>query len=225
MRSGLCLAKSFRDLGLVLGLILTVLPGRTDAADWSLPDSRMGIRTAPLLLLTRPDVQSDVGLEAEQVASLHKTIDELSERAQALRGKTGGEVVAERRAIDDEQARWLTTNLSDSQLRRLSQIDLQWEGTSALISRPAVADLLKLNATQIRQLTHLIADRNARIVLNGFNPAEEAALRRKSLAILTNPQLQAWNGTLGERCQFVTAPPPEPVADPAAKQAGHEAPR
>jgi len=225
MRRGMFIAKSLQVLGLGLGLTLSVFSGRSDAGDWSLPDSRMGIRTAPLLLLTRPDVQADLSLEPAQAAALHKTIDELSQRAQALRGKTGGVVVAERRAIDDAQGQWLTANLSDEQLSRLSQIDLQWEGSSALISRPAVADMLKLGATQVRELTHLIADRNARIVKNGFNPAEEAVIRRKSLAILSNPQLQAWNGILGDRCQFVTGLPPEPVADPAAKQAGHVAPR
>ena len=111
--------QPLRTVGLGLGLVLAVLSGRCVAADWSLPDSRMGIRTAPLLLMTRPDVQADLKLEAEQVASLHKTIEELSQRAQALRGKTGPEVVAERRSIDDAQGRWLTDNLREDQLARL----------------------------------------------------------------------------------------------------------
>ncbi|APW59825.1 hypothetical protein [Paludisphaera borealis] len=225
MRRGLFFAKAVRVFGLGLSLILAVFSGRSDGGDWSLPDGRMGIRTAPLLLLTRPDVQSDVKLEAAQIASLHKTIDDLSQRAQALRGKTGGTVIAERQAIDDAQSQWLTANLSEQQFSRLSQIDLQWEGSSALVSRPAVAEILKLSTSQVRELTHLIADRNARFIKNGFNPAEETAIRRKSLAILSNPQLQAWNGVLGDRCQFVTSPPPEPVVDPAAKQASHDAPR
>jgi hypothetical protein len=225
MRRGLFFAKAARVVGLGLGLILASFSGRIDAEEWSLPDGRMGIRTAPLLLLTRPDVRSDVKLEAAQVASLHKTIDELSQRAQALRGKTGGTVVAERRAIDDAQSQWLTANLTEQQFSRLSQIDLQWEGSSALVSRPAVTEILKLSTSQVRDLTNLIAERNARFIKNGFNPAEETAIRRKSLAILSNPQLEAWNGVLGERCQFVTNAPPEPVVDPAAKQAGHVAPR
>ena len=150
MRQFVFFARSLQLLGLCAGLIHAVLPDRCEAGEWSLPDSRMGIRTAPLLLLTRPDVQADVGLEPSQADALHKTINELSQRAQALRGKTGGEVVAERRAIDDAQAQWLTTNLSEQQLRRLSQIDLQWEGSSALVSRPSVADMLKLNVRQVR---------------------------------------------------------------------------
>lgn len=224
MRRGEKIARSLRDVVVGFGLVLAVFTGRVDAGDWSLPDGRMGIRTAPLLLLTRADVQSDLELGAAQVAAVHKTIDELSERAAALRGKTGAEVVAERRAIDDAQARWLTTNLSELQLNRLSQIDLQWEGSSALVSRPVVADMLKLSSAQVRQLTQLFADRHGRLLKDGFNPVEEAALRRQSLAILTNPQLQAWNGMLGERCAFVTAAASEPPADPAATQAGHVAP-
>jgi hypothetical protein len=225
MRRGMFLAKTTRVLSLSLGLILAFFPSRSDAGDWSLPDNRMGIRTAPILLLTRPDVQAEINLEASQIAALHKTIDELSQRAQALRGKTGATVIAERRSIDDAQSQWLTTNLSEPQLNRLSQIDLQWEGSSALISRSAVVDALKLDASQIRELTHLISERNARIIKSGFNPAEEANVRRKTLAILSNPQLQAWNGLLGERCQFATSPPAEAVSDPAAQQAGHVAPR
>lgn len=223
MRPHVFLAKPLHVLSLGASLILTSYSGRSDAGEWSLPDSRMGIRTAPLLLLTRPDVQSDLGLGPAQADSLHKTIDALSERAQALRGKTGGEVVAERRAIDDAQGQWLTTNLSEQQLNRLSQIDLQWEGSSALVSRPTVIEMLKLDGQQVRELTRLVADRNARILKSGFNPAEEAVIRRQALAILSNPQLQAWNGILGERCPFKAAPPPEPVIDPAAKQAGHNA--
>jgi len=213
--------QSLRIVGLGLGLVLAALPGRSVAGDWSLPDSRMGVRTAPLLLITRPDVQADLKLEAEQVASLHKTIDELSQRAQALRGKTGAEVVAERRAIDDAQGRWLTTNLKEEQISRLGQIDLQWEGSSALISRPGVIELLNLNPTQVRELTSLISERNAHLSKTGYNPAEESEARRKSLAVLTNPQLQAWNGLLGERCNFTTARP----AEPEIQKAGHEAPR
>jgi hypothetical protein len=212
--------QPLRTIGLGLGLVLAVLSGRCLAADWSLPDSRMGIRTAPLLLMTRPDVQADLKLEAEQIASLYKTIEELSQRAQALRGKTGPEVVAERRSIDDAQGRWLTENLREDQLGRLGQIDLQWEGSSALISRPSVVDTLKLTPTQVHELTGVISERNAHFFKSGYNPAEESETRRKSLAVLTNPQLQAWNSMLGERCHFTTAPP----AEPGVQQAGHEAP-
>lgn len=225
MRPHVFFAKPLSILALSASLLLAASSGRSDAGEWSLPDSRMGIRTAPLLLLTRPDVQSDLGLEPAQAASLHKTLDELSQRAQSLRGKSGGEVVAERRAIDDAQSQWLTANLSEPQLKRLSQIDLQWEGSSALVSRSTVADMLKLTGNQVRELTRLIADRNARIIKNGFNPAEETAVRRQALAILTNPQLQAWNGILGERCRFTATASPEPVVDPAARQAGHATPR
>lgn len=225
MRHHLFFARPLHHLSLSACLLLVAISGRCRAEDWSLPDSRMGIRTAPLLLMTRPDVQSDLGLKPAQVASVHKTIDELSQRAQSLRGRTGTEVVAERRVIDETQGKWLNTNLSERQLERLSQIDLQWEGSSALVSRATIVDMLKLDGQQVRELTRLLADRNARIIKSGFNPAEETATRRQALAILSNPQLQAWNGILGERCQFTADPPAAPVVDPAAQQAEHVAPR
>ena len=91
----------------------------------------MGIRTAPILLLSRPDVQADLKLEETKVTSVQKLIEELTQRGQALRGQTGATAVAGRKAIDDAQREWLTTNLSEEQLTRLTQIDLQWEGPSA----------------------------------------------------------------------------------------------
>lgn len=211
-------------LGLALVAVLSLgaatTPGRGE--DWALPDARMGIRTAPILLLSRPDVQAELKLDEMKIASARKAIDELSDRAQALRGKTGAAVIDERRAIDEAQGEWLRTNLSDDQLTRLSQIDLQWEGSSALVSRPAVAETLALTATQLRALTKIISERNARLADGGASPSEESEVRRKTLAVLSNPQLQAWNAMLGEHCRFVTVPPQtQTQADDAVQQAGH----
>lgn len=33
---------------------------------WQLPDDRMGVRTAPILLLSRDDVATDIGLTTDQ---------------------------------------------------------------------------------------------------------------------------------------------------------------
>lgn len=207
-------------LAVVLSLAVATTPGRSE--DWSLPDARMGIRTAPILLLSRPDVQADLKLDEAKIASARKAIDELTNRAQALRGKTGAAVIDERRAIDEAQGAWLRTNLSDDQLTRLSQIDLQWEGPSALVSRPVVAETLALTPTQLRALTKIISERNAKLVNGGATPAEESEVRRKTLEVLSNPQLQAWNAMVGEHCRFAIVPP---QADAAVQQAGHESSR
>lgn len=206
-------------LGLVVvaSLVFATTPGRGE--DWTLPDARMGVRTAPILLLSRADVQADLKLDEVKIASAQKAIEGLTSRAQALRGKTGAAVINERRAIDEAQGEWLRTNLTDEQLTRLSQIDLQWEGPSALVSRSAVGETLALNPSQLRALTKIIAERNARIANGGTTPAEEARVRRETMAVLSNPQLQAWNAMIGEHCRFVIAPP---RADAAVETAGHD---
>lgn len=214
-------ARSLARFSLALVVSFVAAAPASFGEEWSLPDSRMGIRTAPILLLTRADVQADLGLDKAKIASARKAVDALTDRAQALRGKTGAAVIDARREIDEAQAQWLRTNLSDEQLTRLSQIDIQWEGPPALVSRPAVAETLALTPTQLRALTKIISERHAKRAQGPLAPAEESEVRRKSLAVLSNAQLGAWNAMVGEHCRFAVAPAPT-QADPAVQQAGHE---
>src|SRR5262249_39724786 len=133
----------------------------TRAGEWALPDARLGVRTAPLLLLSRPDVQVELRLEPAQIAQARGTIEELTRRAVTLKGKSGPAVVAERREIDEAQVDWLGRNLTGNQLIRLRQIELQWEGPSAMLSRPSVAEHLRLTAEQRQLLARMISQRNA----------------------------------------------------------------
>src|SRR5262249_47877802 len=97
-------------------------------------DDRLGARIMPLLLLTRHDVQVDLGLNSELVSAATRASVELYRKALGLRGRTGPAVLAARRAIDEEQTNWLNAHLTaPGQLQRLSQIELQWEGPSAMI--------------------------------------------------------------------------------------------
>src|SRR4029079_250908 len=82
-------------------VLLTLIPARAPGAEPPpLPDSRLGVRTAPLLLLSRPDVQADLGLTPEQTSSAQRTITALYVQATALKGRPDAEVLAARRAID-----------------------------------------------------------------------------------------------------------------------------
>src|SRR5262245_23608316 len=103
---------SVRSAWLCLALSLFAGGRHSHAGDWVLPDDRLGVRTAPVLLLTRADVQSELRLEPSQIAGAHSLIDDLTRRAFGLKGKSGAAVVAERRSIDESQAEWLTKNLS-----------------------------------------------------------------------------------------------------------------
>src|SRR4051794_10012696 len=184
-------------LAALMLLGVAAVPASSFGDDAPLPNSRLGIRTVPLLLLSRPDVRADLGLSPEQSAEARHAISELHAKAAALRGKTGAEAIAARGAIDEEQRRRLEALLSPQQQDRLVQIDLQWEGPSALISRKIVAESLNLDDRQRATLAQAISDRNRRRAQAAYGAGEERQLAEQALAILTEPQRARWRAMLG----------------------------
>lgn len=179
----------------LLGAAPAVAIARQGGDDKGLPDGMLGSRVAPLLLLTRPDVQADLGLTPEQVESAGKTLAELRAQGLQIRGqKNTPEVVARRRAIDEVQWQWIAAQLTEAQRERLNQIDLQWEGPAALI-RPSVVDLLAMDDAQRGRLQRLIAAEQARP--DRGRPGAQAALFQKLVAELTPDQWARWKVMLG----------------------------
>ena len=123
----------------ISGVCAAQAPPETGA----LPEARLGVRTAPILLLSRPEVRSDLRLSQSQAVDVERVITDLYSKAAELKGKKGQEAVAARRIIDDAQQQWLSSNLTPEQIERLAQIDLQWEGPPALLSRSNVRSILK----------------------------------------------------------------------------------
>lgn len=162
-----------------------------------LPDERLGVRTAPLLLLSRPDVCADLDLNPNQRDDAEAAITDLYVRAAALRGKAGEPAVAGRKQIDEAQRAWFEGHLTPDQLIRLVQIDLQWEGPSALLSRPIVADTLRLSAEQRAALTQAVAGRDAARARGTPPGAADRALAAQALAQLTPEQKARWRVMLG----------------------------
>jgi hypothetical protein len=201
-----------------------LMPAGAMCGEWALPDSRLGIRTAPLLLLSRPDVQADLRLDAAQITAAQDTINELTRRAAALKGKSGAAVVAERRAIDEAQVDWLSKNLTGNQLVRLRQIELQWEGPSALLSRPTVAEHLKLSPEQRHLLAQMISERNA-LRARGKPTKDQAAFIQMANEVLSADQRELWDSLLGSPFRFALTGPPPRTRDDAAQQAGHTQPK
>ena len=101
---------------------------------WQLPDDRMGVRTAPILLLSRDDVARDIGLTSDQRQKTWEKIADLGRRATDLKGR------------------------NDKEVNVLTQIDLQWEGPSAILSRPQVAEALHLTADQKSKIQAIFKD-------------------------------------------------------------------
>lgn len=162
-----------------------------------LPDDRLGIRTAPLLLLSRADVRSDLGLSPEQAQRAEKAVTDMYVRAAAVKGKTGPQAIAARKAIDDAQRGWFAANLSEKQRNRLVQLDMQWEGPSALVSRAIVANALGLAPHQTSALEEAVAKRDDARARGNYTPENEKALSRQARSILTSQQWETWLAMLG----------------------------
>jgi hypothetical protein len=184
--SGVCAAQAPREAG-------------------SLPEDRLGIRTAPILLLSRPEVRSDLRLSQSQAVDVERVITELYSKAAELKGGKGQEAVAARRIIDDAQQKWLSSNLTPEQIDRLAQIDLQWEGPPALLSRSNVRSILKLSDAQRTAIKAAIDRRNVERAAGKVRPGDEIALGKETLAILTPEQRDRWFRLLGRPCAFLTS--------------------
>lgn len=163
---------------------------------WVLPDSRLGVRTAPILLLTRPDVQADLKLSTEQVHSSRRVIDGLHEQAAVLKGKPDGEVIAARRAIDEAQQRWLESQLSDPQRARLLQVDLQWEGPPAVVSRSWVSTWIGLSPEQRQTILEAVSKYRQARAQAGVS-VNENELTEQVLSVMNAEQRERWRGLLG----------------------------
>ncbi len=212
-----------RKLVLALGILVpgAMLLAQRSAGGAEPLDDRLGVRITPLFLLLRSDIQKDLALEPAQVAEVNQVAPAFYRKALNLKGKKGPGLIAARQAIDAEESRWMNTHLSPGQRERLAQIDLQWEGATALINRPIVAEYLRLTADQQTQVARIIS--NAQMMRAGPTPwTYELHLEttRKAIALLSEKQRQLWVHVLGPPCHFAITPlPGEPAVEPSGNQA------
>jgi hypothetical protein len=195
MSQGACLGLAVLLAG-VVGL-QTTSRGGMDA----LPDNRLGVRTAPMLLLSRADVQADLGLSRTQVDDASAAIRTLQAQAAALKGMSGQKALEARRAIDAEQQRWIEAHLSESQRTRIVQIDLQWEGAAALVSRPVLSDMLALTADQRAGLRLAVEESSRRRAAGEDLFQVQKKLAQDALGMLSARQKERWMEILGRPYQ------------------------
>jgi hypothetical protein len=208
--------------GLVLAAALLGAGGGQQGppADWvALTNERFGMPIAPIYLLQRPDVQRDLQLSQRQVAGARELVGRLVDRLLNLKHKARPDAIkAEQREIDEQMATWLRRELSREQLDRLTQINLQWEGASAL-RLEAIAEFLGLGEGQRLKVGHLLAERNQRWIKGTLKPGEWDQFSREALDVLTPPQKEQWANLLGPPCGFTIGPtsraPNHPAASPA----------
>ena len=170
-----------------------------------LTDDRLGIRTVPILLLTRSDVQRALNLEPKQGAECRRAAFALYDRAAVLRGRKDAGAQAARGVIDREMSSWLDTHLTPEQLGRLEQIDLQWEGASAMLSRPFVHESLNLTPAQRKTIEDCIAAGRAQRARDGWSYENHVNQTRQAIAVLDARQRELWIQLLGPHCPFKIA--------------------
>jgi hypothetical protein len=184
----------------IVGVVVTLM---TLSAQASTPfrvflqDDRYGSRVAPLLLLSRADVREELRLSARQSDASSHAAAQSYLKAKELSGKRGTEFIEARKAIDESSNRWIEANLSIEQQTRLVQIDLQWEGLSALVSRPVVVETLALTEDQRKTISATIDAFNAIRERKTPSAEEKKTTIDKVLGVLNPTQSKRWEAMLG----------------------------
>ena len=159
---------------------------------WQLPDDRMGVRTAPILLLSRDDVATELKMTPEQRKKTWEKIADLGRQAAELKGRNDNDSMKLRRTVDQSQLEWLRAELSPEQLARLTQIDLQWEGPTAILSRPQVGEAMHLTADQRTKIQAILKkEPNVAPAKNRLD------MTRNVFRELDETQQQAWRALIG----------------------------
>jgi hypothetical protein len=177
-------------------------------------DDRLGIRTVPLFLLLRADIQDDLHLDSKQISICKKEAQALFERALQVRGVTGQGAEAARRDLNARQTHWLQAALQPAQLARLEKIDLQWEGARAMLSRPFLDDSLNLSEQQRQKVKELVQAAEAKRATGPWLYEQHTELTRQAIAVLNEHQKELWIHLLGPPCQFRIG---QPAVSSAAK--------
>jgi hypothetical protein len=199
----------------LIGVGLAVAGFARDARSGEPLDNLLGKRLAPIVLLCRSEVQADLRLTPAQISEARLAAATLYRKALRLRGNTEAGVVAARRVVDDEQSQWLSTHLNPEQLGRLGQIDLQWEGAAAMISRPVVAEYLSLTPEQQDKVARFVAEGVQHGTRSACTYSEHVDLTRKAISVLSEKQQKLWIHVLGPACRFSIAATPAPADQPA----------
>lgn len=177
-------------------------PAPSPSPSLLLPESRLGFQIAPLLLLSRPDLRADVGLDARQSAEVERAIAGLYARAAVLRGRSDPAAIEARKAIDRAMQGWLESHLTDAQRSRLAQLDLQWEGDSVVVRRPMVAESLSLTPQQREVLGRAVADHRRKLLSGTLQPGDEERLAHQVFDVLSPDQRRRYLAMRGRPMQL-----------------------
>jgi hypothetical protein len=200
-----------------------------------------------LFLLDNPAVQDDLKLSREQREQLRDLLPWLNERREESFGDFHKLTAEERSRRFVEQAKANTDAvadvLTDRQVERLGQIELQWRGPMALLDAD-VASRLKLTFDQRTRIRAVAFDafrpapwfggpkgpRSGPEKRRLPDPAEVRAAMDKALAVLTADQKAQWRQMTGEpytgpRLMLFPAPLPPTSGPPLPPFGGPDRPK
>ena len=186
-------------------LVALAAPTLATADDVVLPDSKLGQQVAPILLLSRPDIRAALKLTDAQAGAARSTLATLRAQAEDLKGQAGPVAAATRRSLVQAQRRWIDAQLDPAQRGRLAQLDLQWEGPSALVTRPAVATALGLAEPQRQALATAVGRRDELRARGRLKQEDERRLAAEAIETLSADQQREWRQMLGEPFAFQVA--------------------
>lgn len=166
-----------------------------------------------MMLLMREDVQKELNLSQTQKAKLEQMRQEMMQAMQQLRDLPPEQRREQRQAL--QQRYDPTSVLTDAQRKRLRELELQWQGPSALLD-PEIARQVGLTEEQQAKIRGIIQEsfQAMRERFQPGQPPEQSGDRmqeiqrareqteKKILEVLTPAQRERWQQLLGKPFEF-----------------------
>jgi hypothetical protein len=183
----------------------------------------------PVNLLGNPGVQKELKLDETQVEKATALVTETRDKMMGLRdqlqGLQGEELQTKRaelaKPINEAAMKKVKELLKEGQFTRLTQIELQQRGASALTD-PAIAKKLKVTDEQSAKVKTILADQQAEIQEIRTSAGTDAEARRASqpkitairketntkvMALMSDDQKKSWKEMTGDPYEVVYAAP------------------
>ncbi|MER3402832.1 MAG: hypothetical protein C4336_08670 [Armatimonadota bacterium] len=174
------------------------------------PPRLAGMRAHGMLasiLLARPDVQKELNLTAQQKAKIDEMQQAMRRAREELRSLPPDQ--RRQRMAELRQKNDPTSVLTETQKKRLRELELQWQGPTALMD-PEIAQEVGLTQEQQAKIMGIVQEfrRMRAPSKQGGSPGPQALeqareeTEKKILEVLTPAQRQKWDQMLGKPFTF-----------------------
>lgn len=160
------------------------------------------------MLLARPDVQKELNLTAQQKAKIEEMQQAMRMAREELRSLPPDQ--RRQRMAELRQKNDPTSVLTETQKKRLRELELQWQGPTALMN-PEIAQEVGLTQEQRTKIMGILQEQFQGMrerFQQGGSPDPQALekareeVEKKILEVLTPAQRQKWDQMLGKPFTF-----------------------